>query len=221
MTSERSRLALRTALAVLTTAALVLVMYTFLDRPAAWFAHGLQHTLVHTWARGISYLADHTVFFAFTAIGFCVCCANLAGRSPRPWARHLLFLCLTALFAIAMVESVKFVFGRCRPELLFKDHQFGFTWFTQAFVRNSFPSGHTTRIFALATGIALLWRGVAVPAYLLAVLVGVSRVFALMHYPSDVLAGAVLGVLVACWTHLLWRALFDELQQRPIHFPPA
>lgn len=221
MASEPSRLALRTALVVLATAALVFVLYTFLDRPAAWFAHGLQHTTVHAWAQGISYLADHMVFYAFAAVGFCLCCINLIGRAPRHWARHLLFLCLTALFAIAMVESVKFVFGRCRPELLFNNHEFGFTWFTQVFARNSFPSGHTTRIFAMATGIALLWRNLAVPAYLLATLVGISRVFALMHYPSDVLAGAVLGVLVACWVHMLWRALFDELRQRPIHFPPA
>jgi undecaprenyl-diphosphatase len=62
---------------------------------------------------------------------------------------------------------------------------------------HSFPSGHTATAFACATVLAHFvprWR---VPFFVLAALIGLSRVYNGMHYPTDVLAGAVLGVLIA------------------------
>lgn len=62
---------------------------------------------------------------------------------------------------------------------------------------HSFPSGHTTTSFACATVLAAYvprWR---VPLFVLAALIGLSRLYNGMHYPTDVLAGAVLGVLIA------------------------
>lgn len=60
----------------------------------------------------------------------------------------------------------------------------------------SFPSGHTTAAFASATALTLSYREwyVAVPAYAYAGLVGYSRMRLGVHYPSDVLCGAILGV---------------------------
>jgi len=59
----------------------------------------------------------------------------------------------------------------------------------------SFPSGHTTDAFALATAVSLCWPRwyVVVPAYCWAVLVGYSRLALGVHYPSDVLMGALVG----------------------------
>lgn len=59
----------------------------------------------------------------------------------------------------------------------------------------SFPSGHTSEAFATATTLTLInhkWY-VVVPAYTWAGLVGYSRLYMGVHYPSDVIAGAVLG----------------------------
>ena len=63
----------------------------------------------------------------------------------------------------------------------------------------SFPSGHTITAFAAATAIAvtittgsgLRWLGWS--AFALAVLIGFSRLYLYVHFPTDVLAGAVLG----------------------------
>ena len=58
----------------------------------------------------------------------------------------------------------------------------------------SFPSGHSATAFAAATAVAILCPKLRLPALALAAAVAISRVYLLVHYPLDVLAGAVLGV---------------------------
>ena len=68
----------------------------------------------------------------------------------------------------------------------------------------SFPSSHAATAFAFATGAAQEMPVVAVPAVAVAALVGYSRVHAGVHYPSDAVAGAVLGVGAALVTRRYW-----------------
>ena len=60
----------------------------------------------------------------------------------------------------------------------------------------SFPSGHTSSSFAAASVIYRVRKSWGIAAFILAVLIGFSRLFLFVHYPTDVLAGAVLGLLV-------------------------
>ena len=65
----------------------------------------------------------------------------------------------------------------------------------------SFPSGHTLASFEAATVLLLRKRSVGIPAMVFAVLVAFSRLYLYVHYPTDVLAGALLGAglgLLAC-----------------------
>ena len=59
---------------------------------------------------------------------------------------------------------------------------------------SSFPSGHATVAFACATVIALAVPRLRWPVFVLAALIAFSRVYVGVHYPLDVLAGALLGV---------------------------
>ena len=67
---------------------------------------------------------------------------------------------------------------------------------------HSFPSGHSATSFACATTLALAFPRLAVPLYVLAAAIAYSRVYVGVHYPLDVLGGAVLGIAVA--TALRW-----------------
>jgi undecaprenyl-diphosphatase len=70
----------------------------------------------------------------------------------------------------------------------------------------SFPSGHAATSFAGAAALALACRGLALPGVLLAAAIAFSRLYAGVHYPLDVIAGALLGVAVALAVRLAARA---------------
>lgn len=80
---------------------------------------------------------------------------------------------------------------------------------------NSFPSGHTCAAFAagLSWVRALPWRWGRIAAVAAAVLMGLSRLYVGVHYPTDVLAGAVIGSLCA-WA--AWKAynLYSDRKNR-------
>lgn len=61
----------------------------------------------------------------------------------------------------------------------------------------SFPSGHTAAAVAFAGGVGNVLPAAGVPLHLLAALVAYSRVHTGVHYPGDVLGGALVGAMVA------------------------
>ncbi len=80
---------------------------------------------------------------------------------------------------------------------------------------HSFPSGHATVAFACATVLAMAVPRLAVPLYVLAALIGFSRVYVGVHYPLDVLAGALLGVAIAFAVHAVGRRLRRTTVETP------
>jgi undecaprenyl-diphosphatase len=114
-------------------------------------------------------------------------------RRPRRIPPTPLVAAVAILTASWASSALKDVFDRVRPPLA--DHAIGAL---VAVPRDaSFPSGHAATAFAAAGVVALLHPRLRVAALGLAALVALSRVYLGVHYPSDVLAGAVLGLAIA------------------------
>lgn len=80
----------------------------------------------------------------------------------------------------------------------------------------SFPSGHTSSAFALATSLSLSYPKwyIIVPSFTWAGTVGYSRMYLGVHYPSDVLAGAIIGAGSAWLTHYVNKKLILKSQKK-------
>lgn len=92
---------------------------------------------------------------------------------------------------------LKRIVNRSRPVVMYPDIQ---AFENERF--HSFPSGHTSNAFVAATSLSLNFKKwyVIVPSYAWATAVGYSRMHMGVHYPSDVLAGALLGTASAVAT---------------------
>lgn len=81
---------------------------------------------------------------------------------------------------------------------------------------NSFPSGHTTAAFAAATAIFFRCdKRYSWLAFVAALLVAVSRIYLVVHYPSDVLVGLIVGVIAGSLRRLSPRSC-PRSAMRPI-----
>ena len=153
-------------------------------------------TLLHSLA-GQSPVADQVIVFfasylAYILIGLFVVLVYLSRSPKRDKLEILLFAGLASVIArFGVTELIRYFYNRPRPfvalsiQPLFTDS----AW--------SFPSGHATFFFALSTAVYLYNKKWGVIFYLATLLITVSRVIAGVHYPSDILAGAIIGILVA------------------------
>ena len=138
------------------------------------------------------------VLFALIAVGFLL-------MQKKPWSALMLAAALGG--GLMLSEGMKGAFERSRPPEI---HQLVET------INASFPSGHTlmSTVFYLTLGVMLervfarrrLKIYVMAVAILIALLVGVSRVYLAAHWASDVLAGWSLGAAWAmvCWLIAYW-----------------
>ena len=78
----------------------------------------------------------------------------------------------------------------------------------------SFPSGHTSSAFATATSLSLQFRKwyITVPAFLWATMVGYSRMYLGVHYPSDVVMGMIVGVTTAYMSYKIQQWIKPQVQ---------
>lgn len=140
-----------------------------------------------------------TVLYVVTVLGTSYILALVA--VPLWWRGHhelAIDVLAVLLVTILVTDALKLVTDRARPCEVLADVRTLPFYACSAEPDPAFPSGHASRVFALATILGLrLGARVGVPAGAFGVLVGLSRIYLGVHWPSDVLAGAVLGIVLA------------------------
>jgi membrane-associated phospholipid phosphatase len=116
-------------------------------------------------------------------------------------AQFALFILISIALANAAAETLKWAFGRMRPELFLTHQLYGFSLFNTSNLYHSLPSGHATTAGAIAGSLIctnpqrrLLFLGLGFALALTRVVLG-------EHFLSDVIGGVFLGVVVAQWVY--------------------
>ncbi len=150
--------------------------------------HGIYGRPLHTaWARLLTVASRSGDGPLYAIIGLL-----LPFLAPGPGMRFLVLGLAGFAIQLPLYKLIKHLFRRPRP------------FQTCATVirrieppdRWSFPSGHTASGFLMAKLAAACFPGVAIPAFAWASLIGISRIYHGVHYPTDVGAGALLGLTV-------------------------
>ncbi len=129
-----------------------------------------------------------------------VAAALVIWRLDPRWRRVVVTLFVAMAFSALAATFLKMLTSRARPSEFIET---GAMW--KAFAGfassrfNSFPSAHSASAFAFAAVLAAAYPRASVVLYVFAALCAVSRILTHQHYPSDVLAGAALGVWSARW----------------------
>lgn len=144
-------------------------------------------------------------FFSFIGDGggiwILACVVMMFFRRTRIWAATGLIAMLIAFVAGEII--MKNIFCRIRPcyidmtvqMLIPKPESY------------SFPSGHTASSFACASAFFVYNRRFGVAALMLAVLISFSRLYNFVHFPSDIAAGCLLGILSATLAVLVLKGV--------------
>lgn len=154
-----------------------------------YFLQSIHTPWLDVFMKEITGLGDHGIFWIITgAVLLCFKKTRIMGLC--------VILSLAAGFLIGNM-FLKNLIARARP-----------CWIDDSIpllIKNprdySFPSGHTLSSFEGAVSIWLYDRKWGTPALALAVLIGFSRMYLFVHFPTDVLAGLFLGVLIAVLVH--------------------
>ncbi len=162
-----------------------------------WF-QTLQNPLCDAVARFLSVIAANgEVFILLTLL-------LLLYKPTRPVG----LVCATALLLELLVVNItiKPLVARVRPY----DLNPAVRLIVGAPHDYSFPSGHTGVAFAFAAAVSPLGKKAHTLALAFACLMGVSRLYLYVHYPTDVLGGALCGTLCGLTALFLWKKRLDR-----------
>ncbi|WP_131538386.1 phosphatase PAP2 family protein [Pedobacter nototheniae] len=170
------------------------------------FLNGFHCTWLNNFFSIYTFLGDGLIFLAVTLLFIFL--------KKKKKAATLLLGYLTSGF---IAQALKRIFYFPRPKVYFESTAFQYKYFLPGITlhgSNSFPSGHTTSAFCLATILILVFKKhkICIPCFIIAVMVGYSRIYLAQHFLQDVVLGAFLGVLFGL---LSYYFVYDQKILKP------
>ena len=187
----------------------VLICYFWIDRPVAFFVydHHINRIEVFRWL-----IYPPPEVQNWSALVLTLLIIRRAWGPFLRWQKVLLVACISLIVADDFRISLGDFFGRYWPETWTHDNPsligtgtYGFHPFQRGDDIGSFPSGHAARIFGFATVWMIAMPTSRVAATVICAPMLVSLVAMNYHFVSDVIAGSVLGALVATYAAHLAR----------------
>lgn len=142
------------------------------------------------------FLAEMAIFVMILLV------ALIKGKGHR--LRMILESALASGFALFTNAMIGFLAFRYRP---FIAHEQVHLLIEKSGLDKSFPSDHTTVAFALATVVFLHNRKWGIVSYIIALLIGISRIYVGVHYPTDVVGGMIVGIFSGMLVYFVGRRL--------------
>lgn len=164
-----------------------------------WIQNNIRNDVLTPIFKFITTLGNAGVIWIVLSVGLLI---------PKK-TRRVGVLALVSLLFSALIDNVilKNVVARTRPYDVIE----GLTSLVGAQKDYSFPSGHTGSAFAAA---GVMFRGLpkkfGIPILVFACLMGLSRLYVGVHYPSDVLGGAMIGTGIALFTYWLGTLVVEK-----------
>ncbi len=132
----------------------------------------------------------------------------LRKEKKNEFLKYVIVITVIMLLASGLNNILKNIFNRPRPLPHFGEYDINL--FYEFLYHNSFPSGHTQAAFTLATITSLIVPKYWYILFIFAVLVGIERMYAGCHFPSDVFTGAVVGIIISYILFVIYNKLFNK-----------
>ena len=185
--------------------ALIIVAWTmiFIDRPAIWVAQRVPEPLIDAFdqltdfGKSVRFLVPIALLLAVLALITSPALPRMSRGVLTALAVRLGFLFVAIGLPGLCFAAVKRLIGRARPLVEGGADPFIYRPFSWTVEYASLPSGHATDAFAAAMAIGALWPRARPFMWTYAVVIALSRVVLTAHFPSDVILGAIVGVVGA------------------------
>jgi len=181
-----------------------------LDRPTINYIHDMAIALPCGLVVPLGILGEPTPYIVVSSLVllFCGIVYHNTGFSFSEFRipARACFIFLAAIGSWLNAEMLKISFGRPRPPLYLAGGIYAFQPFNAATDFASFPSEHAAVASAMAAAFSILLPAYRSTFFLLAAIIAISRLLIGLQYPSDILAGGLVGMI----TVVCLEAMFDR-----------